>query len=110
MKHPCKECPYAEHHPRGKTGKQHYHTCTKGGCEKKEKYHEYRISTRKYIQGEPIKSIEELLGEEMIYIFGVPRHIQYVKQLSIALILNQIRFGRVNKAIKKTEVINNGKE
>lgn len=110
MIHPCKDCIHAEHYPKGKTGKQYYHFCTKDGCDKKKKYQEYRISTRKYTKGDPIKSIEELLGEEMVFIFGVPRHIEYVKQLSIAMILNQIHFGKVGKAVKKTEVMNNGKE
>ena len=101
MIHPCKDCIHAEHYPKGKTGKQYYHFCTKDGCDKKKKYQEYRETKRKYIKGDPIENLEEMLQEEIIFVFGCPRHIEYVKHLQLALIMHLINLGSLCRAIRK---------
>lgn len=101
MNNPCTQCAHAEHYPRGKTGNTQYNLCTKQGCDKLLKYQEYLVSKRKYKQGEPIFSLDDLLLQQFVYIFGGIKHIEVVKHLQLSTILSAIKRGGIHKAIKK---------
>lgn len=104
MKNPCAHCEYAKHSPRGKTGKQKYHYCIKLGCSKRTDYQSYLIDNRKYRKSDAVTGIDDLLNQEFVYIFDAVRHIEYVKHLQLALLLQLISMKRIYKAIKKSEV------
>ena len=69
MNNPCTQCTHAEHYPRGKAGKMQYNFCTKQGCDKLLKYRRILVSKRKYKQGEPIFSLDDLLLQQFVYAF-----------------------------------------
>lgn len=64
--------------------------------------HEQKLEKRrKYRKGEAIASLEELLQQDFVYVFGRIKHIEYVKSLQLRFILDLIENKRIWKAIKK---------
>lgn len=69
--------------------------------EKLNKHNEKLEKRRKYKQGDAITSIDELLQQEWVFVFGKPRHIEFVKSLQFRNILDLIERKNIWKAIKK---------
>lgn len=66
-----------------------------------DKHKEKLEKRRKYKQGDAITSIDELLQQEWVFVFGKPRHIEFVKSLQFRNILDLIERKNIWKAIKK---------
>lgn len=108
MINPCKNCEFSQFYPKGKTGKQHYYKCqhVNGACEKHRKY---LVSHAKYLESrrmfapsdESVNSIEELLVNEWVWVFGKPKHIQFVKSLPLNIILQLIQHKGIKKVIRR---------
>ena len=104
MNNPCTHCLSAEHFKIGKTQKRSFHYCNEiSVCGKYLRHKEYLLSKRKYRQGEPITSLDELLQQQFVYVFRSIRHIEVVKHLQLATILSAINRKGIYKAIKKSE-------
>ena len=96
MNKPCKKCEKTT-----SVGKFNYPCNDKFNCEKYLKYEKYLESKRKYIKGESIKTFDELLNQEFVYIYGGIRHIAFVKSQQLNCLYNQLKQGRIYKAVMK---------
>lgn len=108
MNNPCKKCGQAKSFAIGKTGKQKHYFCRSetGICEKFKEYavkHEQLLDSKRKFQksSEFIQSIDELLGQEWVWMFGKPKHIEVVKSLPLRTILSFIERKQLNKVINK---------
>lgn len=105
MTNPCTKCVNAKHFPKGTAGKRNYHVCKDSiDCDKIVKYKEYLQSKRIYERGEVIMDLSELLTQEFVFIYGAPKHIQFVKQQKLSTLLQLLKFKKIYKADKKAEV------
>ena len=71
-----------------------------------EKHKKQLEKRRKFKKGEAIPNIETLLEQEFVNVFGVTRHIEFVKSLPLRLVLNQIKGKVLYYAIKKENLEN----
>ena len=68
-----------------------------------EKHEQKLEKRRKYRQGEAIASIDELLQQEFVCVFGGIKHIEFVKSLQFRTILDLIERKHIWEAIKKAD-------
>ena len=99
---PCRYCALSlcfngKHHPRL------CDDCKK--CENLKKHKEYLLKQRKFIEGEPITSIDELLQQEWVMWFHSTKHIEMFKNMQLRSVLAFVERGAFRKAIRK-EVVN----
>lgn len=64
---------------------------------KRKKYEEKLEKKRKYYKGKEIKSIDEMLNQEFVYIGNKILHISFVKNMTVATILTM----KIYYALKK---------
>ena len=83
-------------------GKHYPGTCIKCmGCENLKKHKEYLKAHRKFIEGEPITDLYELLEQEWVMWYHRPKHIEVIKHMQICIVLNWLEIGAFRKAIRK---------
>ena len=70
-------------------------------CEKYFAHREYLKSKRKFTEGEPINSIEELLKEEWVMWYGQTKHIEMFKSMPLRSVLRFLELGAIRKAVRK---------
>jgi len=111
MTNPCKTCEQAEKFPIGKTGKRHWYACRNkdGECDKHKEYaikHEQFLDSKRMFRQSPevIQSFEELLSQEWVWLFGKPKHREYIKSLQLRTVLDLLKSKRIHKVIKNKEV------
>ena len=70
-------------------------------CENLKKHKEYLQSKRKFIEGEPITDINELLEQEWVMWYHRPKHIEVIKSNQLRVVLRWLEVGAFRKAIRK---------
>lgn len=70
-------------------------------CNKLKKHKEYLESKRKFIVGEKITNLEELLKCEWVIWHGKTTHIEVIKSLQLRIVMKSLECGLIHKAIKK---------
>lgn len=95
---PCRYCALSFEY-KGRHSRSGCQKCTK--CEKFKKHKEYLQSQRKFIEGELITSIEELLQQEWVMWYHTTRHIEVIKHAQLATVLTWLERGAFRKAIRK---------
>lgn len=85
MKNPCKLCEKSD--------------CYK--CEERLKYEKHLEQKRKYKMGDNIKSFDDCLNQEFIYIWRKIYHRGWFMSFQVNLLNNLIKRNLVNYAIKK---------
>lgn len=73
-----------------------------GECELLQKHKEYLKSQRKFIEGEQITSIDELMRQEwVIYCHTATKHIEVIKHFQLSTVLAMLEHGQLQKAVRK---------
>lgn len=70
-------------------------------CENLKKHREYLQSRRKFIEGELITSLDELLQQEWVMWYHNTKHIEVIKHTQLATVLHWLEHGAFHKAIRK---------
>ena len=70
-------------------------------CENLKKHKEYLEAHRKFVEGEPITDLSELLKQEWVMWYYRPKHIEVIKHTQICTVLKWLEIGAFRKAIKK---------
>lgn len=97
---PCRYCAladiYKNHHVRG-WGE----ACLK--CEYIKKHEAFLEENRRFIRGERIDSLEELLAQERVFIgfAKTSKHIEVIKSWQLRIVLKTIETGNLYKAIDR---------
>ena len=95
---PCRYCAlstevFGKHYPR---------TCIKCmGCENLKKHKEYLDEHRKFVEGEPITDLTELLQQEWVMWYHHTKHIEVIKHTQLSTVLGWLEIGAFRKAIRK---------
>ena len=71
------------------------------GCKNLKKHREYLKAHRKFIEGEPITDLTELLQQEWVMWYHQTKHIEVIKSMQLRLVLRWIETGAFKKAIKR---------
>lgn len=83
-------------------GKHYPGTCIKCmGCENLKKHKEYLKAHRKFVDGEPITDLNELLQQEWVMWYHRPKHIEVIKHAQLSTVLKWLEIGAFRKAIRK---------
>lgn len=75
-------------------------------CENIKKHKQYLLSQRKFVEGEPITTIDELLQQEWVMWYHSTRHIEVFKNMQLNLVLKFLERGAFRKAIRKESEVN----
>ncbi len=67
------------------------------------KHKEYLKSQRKFVEGEPIADLNELLQQTWVMFGGRPSHIEVIKHMQLNTILKLIHGSSLKKAILKSQ-------
>lgn len=70
-------------------------------CEKQKKYKDYLFAQRKFIAGEQITSLEELLQQKWVMFYNSTRHIEVIKHNQLSTVLKWLENGALRKAIRR---------
>lgn len=70
-------------------------------CQNIKSHREYLKSQRKFVEGDPITTLDELLEQEWVMWYHNSRHIEAIKSTPIRTVLNWIAAGALRKAIRK---------
>ena len=62
------------------------------------------MSKKKWKKGEPITSLDELVKQEIIFMFNKPTHYGWFMSCQFRMVYNLVREGRVFKAVPTAEV------
>lgn len=96
-KNPCRYCALSlEYKGRHTAGNS---KCVE--CENIKKHREYLQTQRKFIEGEPITSLDELLQQEWVMWYHTTRHIEVIKHTQLTTVLKWLERGAFRKAIRK---------
>lgn len=98
MKNPCRNCKNCY------VWKNRHTPSFKDECNKCERYIQYKQflqSQRKFEAGEPIKTIDELLSQEWVIWNGMTRHIEFVKNNQLNVVLQWLDKGFIRKAVRR---------
>ena len=99
---PCRYCALSMFF----NGKHYPRLCNEcGKCEKIKKHKAYLLNQRKFIEGEPITNIDELLQQEWVMWYHSTKHIEVFKHMQLCSVLMFLEAGAFRKAIRK-EVVN----
>ena len=71
------------------------------GCKNLKKHKEYLKAHRKFIEGEPITDLTELLQQEWVMWYHRTKHIEVFKSMQIRIVLRWLEIGAFRKAIRK---------
>ena len=70
-------------------------------CKYIKEHREYLKSKRKFVPGDPITSLPELLEQTWVMWYGHTKHIEMFKSMSIRTVEGFLRNGAFKKAIRK---------
>lgn len=95
---PCRYCALSlsingKHYPR--LNKE----CEK--CENIKKHKAYLLSRRKFVEGEPITSLDDLMQQEWVMWYHSTKHIEVFKHMQLTSVLLFLKNGAFRKAIRK---------
>lgn len=71
------------------------------GCKNLKKHKEYLKSQRKFVEGDPITDLSELLEQEWVMWYHQTKHIEVFKSMQIRIVLRWLEMGAFRKAIRK---------
>ena len=94
---PCRYCALAYEDKHGHTPRW-TEKCLE--CENWKKHEMYLLSKRKFISGETITSVSELLDQEWVMWGGHTKHIETFKSMQLRTVLMYLNNGSIRKAIK----------
>ena len=83
----------------GKHYSSHLEQCR--DCENIKKHKEYLKTHRKFVEGEPITDLNELLQQEWVMWYHQTKHIEVFKSIQIRIVLRWLEIGAFRKAIRK---------
>lgn len=95
---PCRYCSLAVN-----VNGRHY-SCIlgkSGECDYGKQHMEYLKKNRKFEEGEPITSLEELLKQEWVMWYHSTKHIEVIKHTQLSTVLKWLDNGAFHKAIRK---------
>lgn len=95
---PCRYCALAYVH-KGRHSPGWDGKCKE--CQNIKRHREYLKSQRKFIEGELITTLEELLKQEWVMWYHQTKHIEAIKSTPIRTVLKWIAAGAFRKAIRK---------
>ena len=95
---PCRYCALSYEY-KGKHSPSYEKQCKE--CENSKKHREYLQSQRKFVEGEPITSLDELLKQEWVMWYHNTKHIEVIKHTQLATVLKWLENGAFRKAIRK---------
>lgn len=97
MKNPCRGCINAYV---SKKTENHFPCYSR--CEARGKYEaKYLEPKRMFAVGRPIWTLDTVLKQEYVMLFGRPRHIQVIQSMQLRTVLNFIKFGYIREAVRK---------
>lgn len=83
---------------------KHYPSCSSEKCCEcgyRKQHMEYLKKNRKFEEGEPITSLEELLKQEWVMWYHSTKHIKVIKHTQLSTVLEWLENGAFHKAIRK---------
>ena len=95
---PCRYCALAVEH-NGRHYPKWNNECVK--CRNHIKHEEYLRAHRKFVEGDPITDISELLKQEWVMWYHQTKHIEVFKHMQICTVLKWLEIGAFRKAIRK---------
>lgn len=110
---PCRYCALAREHKGNHFPRRWNEKCVK--CEYNKKHREYLKSQRKFVPGEQIQDLQELMDQQYVFVTfsDIPKHIEVVKSWQFRFVVENLQAGRFHRAIRKNirreESISNGK-
>lgn len=78
-------------------------------CENIKAHREYLKSQRKFIEGEAITTLDELLKQEWVMWYHSSKHIEVIKSAQVRTVLKWLEIGAFRKAIRKESEDNDDK-
>ena len=72
-------------------------------CENLKKHVAYLDEHRKFIEGEPITDLNELLQQEWVMWYHQKKHIEVFKSMQIRIVMRWLEIGAFRKAIRREE-------
>ena len=95
---PCRYCSSAnEFKGRHEPGRMECYS----KCEYRKQHLAYLETRRKFTEGEPINTLEELLSQEWVMWSHQTRHIEMIRSLPIRTVENLLRNGALRRAIRR---------
>ena len=70
-------------------------------CENLKKHVAYLDEHRKFVEGEPITDLSELLEQEWVMWYHQAKHIEVIKHTQLSRVLKWLEIGAFRKAIRK---------
>lgn len=95
---PCRYCALSWEH-QGKHSPSYEKQCAE--CENLKSHKDYLQSQRKFIEGEPITSLDELLQQKWVMWYHNTKHIEVIKHTQLSMVLCWLERGALRKAIRK---------
>ena len=95
---PCRYCALSTEIS-GKYYSSHLEQCR--DCENLKKHKEYLKSQRKFVEGDPITDLSELLEQEWVMWYHQTKHIEVFKSMQIRIVLRWLEIGAFRKAVRK---------
>ena len=95
---PCRYCALSTE-IFGKHYSSHLEQCI--DCENLKKHKEYLKARRKFVEGELITDLSELLEQEWVMWHHQTKHIEAFKSMQIRIVLRWLEMGAFRKAIRK---------
>ena len=95
---PCRYCALSTE-VYGKYYSSHLEQCR--DCENLKKHKEYLKTHRKFIEGDPITDLNELLQQEWVMWYHQTKHIEVIKSMPLRGVLRRLEMGAFRKAIRK---------
>lgn len=95
---PCRYCALSLK-INGKHSPTYQSACTE--CENLKSHKDYLQSQRKFIEGEPITSLDELLQQKWVMWYHNTKHIEVIKHTQLATVLHWLERGAFHKAVRK---------
>ena len=107
MKKPCSKCEHSSPHQKRKMVicEPNIYDCEEcRNCEKYNKYRQYRDNKKKYIEGEPIRSIAEFekhIPDGFMFWRGRIKHVAFLMSWQYAMLKKICEGGYIYTAIRK---------
>lgn len=97
-RNPCRDCSFALKY------KERYHqsfSSACGKCSDRKAHDAYLKSVRKYLKGEAITTIDELMKQTYVIWHERTVHIEAIKSLQYRVVIREISAGRFYKAVPR---------
>lgn len=96
---PCRYCSFSFNY-KGKHEPQWRNEACQN-CEDIKKHENYLQSQRKFVEGEPITSLDELLRQEWVMWYHNTKHIEVIKHTQLSTVLRWLELGAFHRAVRK---------